>query len=272
MHSIVVTKDDNYITTEELDRWGEGIEYKYIEEKDENGEHKKIYIIDLSGESLDFGRAPFEILVTLKDKLRYVIASFCKYIYTYAEDFEYTNKVYNDNLDVVENIENTIREVYPEFDHIELPNLVESHNDWYYDCAWHMQEYADDEGDVIHPALLRFIFPSDEGVENRYKDHDDEEPVEVYCMKGDKKVLLHQTGNWSNAAYFGSVDHQSKNLLQDFLDKPGMTLKEFLFNKKYYVVIDGDEYCIFDMYKNNNIIRTDNIVEEFYGNFEEENE
>ena len=49
--------------------------------------------------------------------------------------------------------------------------------------------------------------------------------------------------------YFGYVDHQSKGLLQDFLEKEGISLSEFLINKKYVVIIDGDEYCIYDIMK-----------------------
>ena len=49
--------------------------------------------------------------------------------------------------------------------------------------------------------------------------------------------------------YFGYVDHQSKGLLQDFLEKEGISLSEFLINKKYVVIIDGDEYCIYNTMK-----------------------
>lgn len=49
--------------------------------------------------------------------------------------------------------------------------------------------------------------------------------------------------------YFGYVDHQSQNLLQDFLKEEGISLSEFLINKKYIVIIDGDEYCIYDTMK-----------------------
>lgn len=45
-----------------------------------------------------------------------------------------------------------------------------------------------------------------------------------------------------------SIDHQSAGLLQKFLALKGITLKEFLLNPNYYVVIDGDEYWEFDKY------------------------
>lgn len=48
---------------------------------------------------------------------------------------------------------------------------------------------------------------------------------------------------------FGYVDHQSEGLLQKFLEEENVTLEDFIFTPKYIVVIDGDEYCIFDTMK-----------------------
>lgn len=45
---------------------------------------------------------------------------------------------------------------------------------------------------------------------------------------------------------YGYVDHQSAGLLQKFLSKENVTLEDFIFIPKYIVVIDGDEYCIFN--------------------------
>jgi len=45
---------------------------------------------------------------------------------------------------------------------------------------------------------------------------------------------------------FGYVDHQSEGLLQKFLSEENVTLEDFIFTPKYIVIIDGDEYCIFN--------------------------
>lgn len=45
----------------------------------------------------------------------------------------------------------------------------------------------------------------------------------------------------SNTTYYGYVD---EDILSSFLAKENITLKEFLSNKKYIVIVDGDEYCI----------------------------
>ena len=58
-------------------------------------------------------------------------------------------------------------------------------------------------------------------------------------------------------AYCGSVDHQSSGVLKDFLSTSGVTLKEFLTNEKYMVIVDGDEYCEFDKLASHHIINPD---------------
>ena len=49
--------------------------------------------------------------------------------------------------------------------------------------------------------------------------------------------------------YYGYVDHQSVGLLSQFLKEEHITLEDFIFNSKYIVVIDGDEYCVFNAVK-----------------------
>ena len=63
--------------------------------------------------------------------------------------------------------------------------------------------------------------------------------------------------------YFGYVDHESSSLLQDFLDEQKISLEKFLVNKKYLVVVDGDEYCEFEKLLNSGIINKGIIDYEF---------
>lgn len=44
----------------------------------------------------------------------------------------------------------------------------------------------------------------------------------------------------------GYIDHQSIGMLQSFLEKHNITLREFLTNPQYIVIIDGDEYNQWD--------------------------
>ena len=46
--------------------------------------------------------------------------------------------------------------------------------------------------------------------------------------------------------YYGFVDHQSECLLKKVLNHYHISLEEFVFNDKYVVVIDGDEYQYFE--------------------------
>lgn len=63
-------------------------------------------------------------------------------------------------------------------------------------------------------------------------------------IAGLKKIDFH--GNETEYDKYGYVDHQSNGLLQDFLEKRNISLEDFIFNDRYIVVIDGDEYHVFD--------------------------
>lgn len=61
MHSLVVTKNNEYFTQEEIE--------------------KDIWLFDgtIDGKDMDYGRSPFRVLYGLKDKAMYAIASLCEY-------------------------------------------------------------------------------------------------------------------------------------------------------------------------------------------------
>ena len=80
-------------------------------------------------------------------------------------------------------------------------------------------------------------------------------------FKGCEKVEF--ATDYSNIPEFGTVDHQSALLLSKFLEKEDIDLKEFIINPKYIVVIDGDEYCVFNAMKSVGMINGDNIEKEF---------
>lgn len=64
----------------------------------------------------------------------------------------------------------------------------------------------------------------------------------------------------------GYVDHDSDTLLSRFLEEENISLYEFISNPKYIVIIDGDEYCIFNDLKKSGLIQTDNIIKEYCNN------
>ena len=60
---------------------------------------------------------------------------------------------------------------------------------------------------------------------------------------------------------YGSVD---EDILSPFLKEENVSLKEFLTNKKYVVIVDGDEYCIWKSLKESGLVNTNEIEKESY--------
>lgn len=61
---------------------------------------------------------------------------------------------------------------------------------------------------------------------------------------------------------YGNIDHQSADLIPRYLKKHNISFKEFLTNKKYVIIIDGDEYGVWDRFKEAGLINKDYIVDE----------
>lgn len=68
---------------------------------------------------------------------------------------------------------------------------------------------------------------------------------------------------WSDSGQlsYGYVD---EDILTPFLKNENVSLKEFLTNKKYIVIVDGDEYCIWNSMKDAGIINLDEIEKECF--------
>ena len=64
-------------------------------------------------------------------------------------------------------------------------------------------------------------------------------------LKGFDHFKLPQNRYGDEESYYGYVDHQSFNLLRHTLRTHNITLDDFIFNDKYIVIIDGDEYNVF---------------------------
>lgn len=61
---------------------------------------------------------------------------------------------------------------------------------------------------------------------------------------------------------YGYIDHQSTGLLQHFLKTHKLSIEDFLVHKKYIVIIDGDESCIWDTMRDAGLIDLSNIEED----------
>ena len=105
--------------------------------------------------------------------------------------------------------------------------------------------------------------------------------IEDICYKriaGFKGFKFRQD-RWDKTEYHGYVDHQSCGVLDAALSKFDVSIEDFIFNDRFIVVIDGDEYCVFntltktDMFNPKaveNIVSADCEIEEEYFNKEKE--
>ena len=75
-------------------------------------------------------------------------------------------------------------------------------------------------------------------------------------MKSEPECIGFDIEDWDDPdeQYYGNIDHQSQGLLEQFLKNKNISLKEFLLNPKYMIVIDGDEYNDLDRYKSAGLI------------------
>ena len=75
-----------------------------------------------------------------------------------------------------------------------------------------------------------------------------------------------QNGFYSGFKY-GYVEDD--DIILPFLEEKGIDLKEFLTNKKYNIICDGDEYLVWEDMVNAGIINKSEI-EGIYGFYEED--
>lgn len=75
----------------------------------------------------------------------------------------------------------------------------------------------------------------------------------------DIRLPVERYGNKSEICY-GYVD---EDILSGFLKKENIELREFLTNQKYVVIVDGDEYCIWNSMKKSNLVNESLIEKEY---------
>lgn len=172
----------------------------------------------------DFGRGPFRLLTTVNDKLAYVIASYCG------------NGRSNEEInEFLEKLNGIIKEKCPDYEGINFEN-EEPYN----------------------------VFLDKDGEEIPYGDVEWEDDDEYsYRDNNGKKYRATPSDIVSYHPVYGGIDHQSCDLLQNFLSDRNVSLSDFIFNRRYVIVIDGDEYCELDHLLESGIIPKENIVENY---------
>lgn len=218
MHSLTVMKRDDKYTSEEI------LEDIWLSDDKETGEEDCVWKI-WDSDDLNFGRYPFRVLSTFKDKWLYACASLV---------YEYNDDVYKELLAIA-------LKYIPNLKKIKLPNTSGSFankdskgfkNDKYY------QEYGKTESELI------------EYLNQKEKDWD----MEINYWES-------SSGWWGyDMPCTGYVD---EDILSGFLKNEGITLEEYLINKKYVVIQDGDEYCYWDNIKKSGLVNMDVIDHEY---------
>lgn len=215
-HSLTVMKRDDEYTSEEILK-----EFHLF--NDENGEEKCVW--NVWERDLEFGRFPFKVLATFKDKWLYACASLVN--------------EYNDNA-------------YKELERLafkHIPNLKK----------------------IQLPTERKHIYnkDSEENKDDKYAQTygKTEEEMEEYLEQKGKEWGI-KLGYWEDSSgnfrfekpFTGWIDN---NILSGFLKREGITLEEYLTNKKYIVIQDGDEYCEWDNFKKSGLIDISKIDHEY---------
>ncbi|MDY6354343.1 MAG: hypothetical protein SPL66_06020 [Lachnospiraceae bacterium] len=236
MHNIIISKTKGPYTKEEL---YDGI---YVRTYDNT--------LNIDEYDLCFGRAPFQLLCTFYDKFRYAIAEFCG---------DANSHKAKENADMLCKI---LQKYIPEAKHVRFPvtkvehyidedgNDIDRTNLEYCKYTLYRYEINGKVYENVYDTDMRYTF-----VPDIYKSYFTDDPFELtapsgllYTVKG-KKGKVHfakKQNDMKTIPDYGSVDHQSRGLLERFLQEKNISIEEFLTNRQYIIAIDGDEYCVLD--------------------------
>lgn len=227
-HSLLVTKNDTHVTTDELLSNGSDNDDRiYV---DDNGE------IWLFGIQYGYGRSPFEILSSFEDKLKYALCEFLGYKHGDEDDYD---SIYQEFIDIT-------KELIPGFIDFDISTKD-------------VDIYLDEDGNELKSKDLKYD----------HWDRESNSAVYVYTAKDGVKKVATLSDQFYEVPDIGTIDHQSSGILTNFLRDKGITLKEFLTNKKYIIVVDGDEIEEFRKIKNAGLINMDFIEEEYSTSYDD---
>lgn len=171
-----------------------------------------------------FGRSPFKVLRTFQDKFVYAL---CEYL-------AWEDPISDRFMDEYDLLCQIARDICPDIKKI--------------DCSDSFVCIFKTEDGKLFSDRYRYV-EEEEINEEEAKYYYDDEEVEFIERKRVPDI--------------GEIDHQSAGLLKNFLVYKGITLKEFLWNKKYAIIIDGDEVMEWDNLYQSGLINRD-FIEEIY--------
>ena len=218
MHSLTVMKRDDKYTTEEI------VKDIYLSNDKDTGEKDCVWNI-WNENDLYFGRSPFRVLGTFKEKWLYACASLVK---------DYNDETHKE-------LERIAMKYIPNLKKIKLPmttgTFINKENEKHKD-----DEYAKKYGKT-EDELVEYLMQKEE----------------LWNM--DITYYEDRYGYWCfDKPDTGSVD---ENILSGFLKKENISLEEFIINKKYNIIQDGDEYCYWSDMKKAGLVNMDAIDYEY---------
>lgn len=241
MHSLVVTKKNSNIRmTQEEIREEFYLDEDWYKERHKNNEKE---IVKIDPWDNEFGRSPFNVLVTFIDKLAYAVAEYCGNNYgikSYLKSEKTFDEMFRSLL---------IRLIG--CDDIEWDRWDDRPFEIYVGGGDNLDEVEQ----VPYDKLIyvdkdeRKDLSEDDLVRGMYKNVDiDGRPIEEA---------------WFDVPRFGEIDHQSTGLLKRFLKDNNLSLEDYLVRKDVVVVITGDEFStLSDMFECG-LINKDSIVLQF---------
>ena len=241
MHSLIITKKNSNIRmTQEEIRDEFYLNEDWYKEHHKNDEKEVVKIDPWDNE---FGRSPFNVLVTFRDKLAYAAAEYCGNNYSIKSYLE-SEKVFDEMFRPL-----LIRLIG--CDDIEWDMWDDKHFEIYVGGGDNLDEVEE----VPYEKLIyvdkdeRNILSEEDLVRDMYKNVDiDGRPIEEA---------------WFDVPKFGEIDHQSAGLLKRFLKDNNLSLEDYLVRKDVVVIITGDEYStLSDMFECG-LINKDSIVLQF---------
>ena len=161
------------------------------------------------------------------------------------------------------------------------------HDKWLYACASLVHEYNDETYKELVKLALKYVpglkkikvhMIHDSIADKSHPKNKDSYYAQEHGKTKDEfnEYLKQKEKDWDIGAikywvtddgyfhykkpYTGYVD---ENMLGGFLEKENITLEEYLTNKRYVVVQDGDEYCEFAKFKKTGLINLDMIDHEY---------
>lgn len=232
-HVIAITKNDSHITLEELTT------------SEINGEYNCNYVYLGKGKlwlyDIEYGYGrEFDILTTFVDKLQYAM---CEYL----GDLYGDERKFADMMDVFTAI---VKDVIPGFKEFDIRKVEKD-------------IYLDTSGNKIPHNRLKYQFGEYDSNHNwvnhyTYVDAD-----------GNEKEAILDDNHILEVENIGLIDHQSVGMLTNFIKDKGITLKEFLTNKKYVIIIDSDETTHWPKLKQSGMFDLSTIIEEYSKSYED---